>query len=208
MITRHQAIHSLSNYIGQSLDKLAVNYNITIEKNGKINKGWAGLTLERLAGLSNNSKKAPNGLGFELKSVPYFRDKNGLFTPKETMAITMFNSNEVAQEPDFFKSHLWEKTKSLVICIKSWYGPNQPTTELLKVYAMDLEDRDHIINTLQNDYHFFRNKLLSQGYDALTGSDGQLIQVRTKGEGHGSNSRAFYARKEFLKAICPPFTLR
>jgi DNA mismatch repair protein MutH len=207
MITRHQAIQSLSTYVGKSLEKLAINYNITIQKNGKINKGWAGLTLERLAGLSNNSKKAPNGLGFELKSVPYYLDKNGYFTPKETMAITMFNSTEVAEQPDFYKSHLWEKTKSLVICVKSWYGPNQPSTELLKVYAMDLEHREEIIDTLENDYLFFRQKLITHGFDALTGSDGQLIQVRTKGEGHGSNSRAFYARKEFLKAICPPFKL-
>lgn len=205
MITRHQAITSLSRHVGQSLEKLAANYNITINKNGKINKGWSGQTLEYLAGLTPNSRKAPNGLGFELKSVPYFRDKNGFFTPKETMAITMFSPTDVAYEPDFFKSHLWEKTKSLVICIKSWYGKNLPTSELLKVYAMDLEDREEIINTLQEDYEFFREKLINQGFEALTGSDGQLIQVRTKGEGHGSTSRAFYARKEFLKAICPPF---
>lgn len=205
MITRHQAITSLSRHVGQSLEKLAANYNITINKNGKINKGWSGQTLEYLAGLTPNSRKAPNGLGFELKSVPYFRDKNGFFTPKETMAITMFNPTDVTFQPDFFKSHLWEKTKSLVICIKSWYGKNLPTSELLKVYAMDLEDREEIINTLKEDYDFFRQKLLNEGFEALTGSDGQLVQVRTKGEGHGSTSRAFYARKEFLKTICPPF---
>jgi hypothetical protein len=33
----------------------------------------------------------------------------------------------------------------------------------------------------------------------LSGRMGVLIQPRTKGPGHGSTSRAFYARKEFLK---------
>jgi DNA mismatch repair protein MutH len=32
---------------------------------------------------------------------------------------------------------------------------------------------------------------------------GQLIQPRTKGPGHGSISRAFYARKAFLNRVMP-----
>ena len=62
-----------------------------------LNKGWKGLTLERLAGLSNDNKQAPNGLGFELKSVAYYQVK-GIWTPKETMAITMIN-------PTFLVNH-------------------------------------------------------------------------------------------------------
>jgi DNA mismatch repair protein MutH len=35
----------------------------------------------------------------------------------------------------------------------------------------------------------------------LTGKDGKWIQARTKGAGHGSTSRAFYARKCLIKEI-------
>jgi hypothetical protein len=55
---------------------------------GRQNKGWKGLILERLAGLENSNAKAPNGLSFELKSVS-FRYVKGELVPKETMAITM-----------------------------------------------------------------------------------------------------------------------
>src|SRR3989344_2678912 len=50
-------------------------------------------------------------------------------------------------------------------------------------------------------YDFIRNKLVKQGFEALTGKDGKWIQARTKGPGHGSVSRAFYARTSFVKKI-------
>jgi len=45
------------------------------------------------------------------------------------------------------------------------------------------------------------NKLITQGFEALTGADGKWIQARTKGPGHGSVSRAFYARNCLVKKI-------
>lgn len=39
------------------------------------------------------------------------------------------------------------------------------------------------------------------GFESLTGKDGKWIQARTKGAGHGSRSRAFYARKRFIEKI-------
>jgi hypothetical protein len=46
-----------------------------------------------------------------------------------------------------------------------------------------------------------RETINSQGFEALTGRMGVFIQPRTKGAGHGSTSRAFYARVPFLKKI-------
>jgi hypothetical protein len=37
--------------------------------------------------------------------------------------------------------------------------------------------------------------------DALTGDTGVYVQARTKGRGHGSTSRAFYARALFVAHI-------
>ena len=44
-------------------------------------------------------------------------------------------------------------------------------------------------------------KLTEKGFSSLTGKDGKWIQARTKGAGHGSTSRAFYARKGLIEAI-------
>jgi DNA mismatch repair protein MutH len=199
MITKIVAIRNLEKYIGKDLSVLAKQYGITTYLSGKQNKGWKGLTLERLAGLSTNNSPAPNGLGFELKSTAYII-KEGIYKPKETMAITMINPSELAKTP-FYKSHCWEKLKSIVFCAVSWYGQHNEKSELLKVTSFDFLEEIKLIDEIEADYEFIRNKLIKQGFSSLTGKDGKWIQARTKGPGHGSTSRAFYARKNLLNEI-------
>ncbi|MDD3776273.1 MAG: MutH/Sau3AI family endonuclease [Actinomycetota bacterium] len=168
-------------------------------KNGKQNKGWKGLVLERLAGLNNNCSKASNGENFELKSVAFYYVK-GKLVPKETMAITMINKNEL-RDTSFYKSHCWQKLKTIIFCAVSWEGKNIPKSKLLKVDIIDLEKDRELIDEIESDYEYIRNKLVMDGFESLTGKDGKWIQARTKGAGHGSRSRAFYARKRFIEKI-------
>ena len=49
IVTRTTAINNLQKYVGQDLAKLAPKFGVTIFLNGKQNKGWKGLVLERLA---------------------------------------------------------------------------------------------------------------------------------------------------------------
>ena len=199
MITRIKAIRNLEKYIGQDLAELASELGITTFKDGKQNKGWKGLTLEQLAGLTNDNKQAPNGLGFELKSTAFYKVRSR-WTPKETMAITMINPANLIETP-FFQSHCWEKLKSIVFCAVSWNGKHDPKSELLKIQSFDFLEDEDIIKEIEADYEFIRHKCARYGFQSLTGRDGKWIQARTKGSGHGSISRAFYARKELVKEI-------
>lgn len=199
MVTRVVALKNLERFIGQDLAELAVRHGITIFKDGKQNKGWKGLTLELLAGLTNDNKQAPNGLGFELKSTAFHQVK-GEWKPKETFAITMINPVLLKVTP-FYESHCWDKLKSLVYCAVTWNGKHNPKAELLKVQSFDFLESNTLIQEIQADYEFIRNKLVTKGFESLTGKDGKWIQARTKGAGHGSTSRAFYARKELIKEI-------
>lgn len=203
IVTRAKAIENLRTYIGNDLYELADEYGITTFKNGKQNKGWKGLLLEKLAGLDTNVSKAPNGLSYELKSVSFIEKDRELY-PKETMAITMLNPTELVETP-FFKSHCWDKLKALVLCAVRWNGRHSKSAELLKVVSFDFASDDKIIREIQDDYEFIRNKLIKEGFDSLTGKDGKWIQARTKGAGHGSTSRAFYARKELVDTIYRSF---
>lgn len=199
IVTRTKAIQNLRKHIGKDLSELAERFGVTTFKAKKQNKGWKGLVLERLAGLQNNVSKAPNGLSFELKSVS-FHQKNGVFVPKETMAITMINPKELI-EHDFFDSHCWAKLKSIIFCAVLWNGHNAKHAQLLKVASLDFTEDDDLIKEIKADYDFIRNKLIQHGYESLTGKDGKWIQARTKGPGHGSKSRAFYARTQLVKRI-------
>lgn len=199
IITRATAIKNLKRYIGQDLRKLALEHGITTYETGKQNKGWKGLVLERLAGLQTNISKAPNGLTYELKSVAFHHIKNEL-VPKETMAITMINPTELKAH-SFFESHVWTKLKTIVFCAVMWHGKNSEKAELLKVTSLDFSETDELIQEIKADYDFIRRKLITKGFKSLTGKDGKWIQARTKGAGHGSTSRAFYARTKFVKKI-------
>ncbi len=207
IVTRATAIKNLKQYIGNDLADLASQFNINSFKDGKQNKGWKGLVLERLAGLENNVSKAPNGLTYELKSVAFHYVKDEL-VPKETMAITMINPNEL-KEHSFFESHVWAKLKAIVFCAVEWNGQNAKSANLLKVTSLDFAEDDELIKEIKTDYDFIRNKLIKEGFDALTGKDGKWIQARTKGTG-GINqrtgkrrpiTRAFYARTSLVKKI-------
>lgn len=199
IVTRTNAIINLKQYLNCDLSLEASRFGIIPYKNGKQNKGWKGLVLERLAGLETNVSKAPNGLTFELKSVS-FRYIKGKLVPKETMAITMLNPNELIKN-DFYKSHCWDKLKSIVFCAVMWHGKHSQTAELLKVTSLDFSETDELILEVKADYDLIRSKLISGGYGSLTGKDGKWIQARTKGPGHGSISRAFYARPILIKRI-------
>lgn len=199
IVTRATAIANLTAYVGRDLRTLAAEHGITSYDTGRQNKGWKGLILERLAGLENSNTNAPNGLTFELKSVS-FHYVNGALAPKETMAITMINPAEL-REHSFFESHCWAKLKTIVFCAVMWHGKNSQNAELLKVTSLDFSETDDLISEIQADYELIRKKLIEHGFQSLTGSDGKWIQARTKGAGHGSTSRAFYARTPLVKKI-------
>ncbi len=201
MITRRHAFEMLSRYVGQDLRPLAEKLGVTVvAENGNINKGWKGITLEHLAGVPNNRCA---GLNFELNSVSYYM-KEGVWLPKETMAVMMLDPDEVEQDY-FFHSYLWEKLKSIIFCAVSWNGRNNTESKLLKVSSLDFWRDEQLIKKVVADYEFIRYKLQAHGYESMSSRDGKYIQTRTKGTGYGSTTRAFYAKKNFLKEICPPF---
>lgn len=178
---------------------MASTYGIITFVEGRQNKGWKGQILERLAGLQGNTGRDPNGGTFELKSVSFYYSK-GVLVPKETMAITMINQLDLESQ-EFFESHCWKKLKSLVLCAVQWHGKHNPRAELLDVVSFEFNETDQLSLEIKADYDLIRKKLITSGFNSLTGRDGRLIQARTKGPGHGSKSRAFYARKELIKLI-------
>lgn len=178
---------------------LADKYEITVFKDGKKNKGWCGHVIERYLGLPLNSTRAPNFGSWELKtiSLKYLRDSS--LNIKETMAITMIDPYHI-ERTSFEDSHLLLKLTKMLIVSRIWYSINEPKSYLHGVYIFDLNDRE-LLEQIKNDYDLVRKTIINNGFNALTGKMGVQVQPRTKGAGHGSASRAFYARTILLKKI-------
>ena len=195
---RAEAIVKLNELRGQEMHSLAEKYKVTIYKDGKVNKGWAGHVFERHLELPINSAQSPNFGSWELKSFPIKRLKNGDLQFKETMAITMIDPINVMQK-EFKDSHLLSKLKKAVVVGRTVGNTVDEESFIYKIVELNL--KDELYDIVENDYNLVRNTLIANGGDiaSLSGKMGIYIQPRTKGAGHGSVSRAFYARPKFLK---------
>ena len=199
---RQEALSKLSELIGQDLRIFADRYEVTVFKEGKRNKGWAGHVLERHLNLPINSCQSPNFGSWELKIVPLKYLKSGKLTVKETMSITMIDPYNV-ENTDFEDSHLLAKLRKLIIAARVWESTDEERSILYTVKTFDL-DNSIIYDQIKADYDLVRETIRTMGFSTLTGKMGVYIQPRTKGPGRGSTSRAFYARTTFLKEFIFP----
>lgn len=196
---RLEAIEKLRTLVGTDLRPLADTHQVTVWKEGKKNKGWAGHTLERFLGLPINSAQSPNFGSWELKQVQLVARRDGTLRVKETMAITMIDPVNVAAKA-FEESHLLAKLQKIVVVARVFDCIEEPCSFLHSVAEFDLGDAE-LYQQVRADYELVRRTIIDRGFSALTGAMGVLVQPRTKGPGHGSVSRAFYARASFVARI-------
>lgn len=198
-LPRAEALRRIKLLSGKDLRPLADGYRITVWKKGKKNKGWAGQVIEHYLGLRQNSLQAPDFGSWELKVVPLKRGAEGVVLVKESMAITMLEPAEVLASR-FADSHLYDKLRSLIVVARVFENVADTSSLLHSAAEFDL-DNPSIRKQVEADYEAIRAVIRTKGIDALTGDTGKYVQARTKGRGHGSTSRAFYARPSFVAHI-------
>ena len=154
---------------------MAARYDVTIYRNGKVNKGWADHVFERYLEVPINSAQSPNFGSWELKSIPLKYKKNGELTFKEKMAITMINPINVCQKT-FEESHLLAKLRKAVVVARIVGDSVDEPTYIHSVVEFNLHGR--LYNAVKDDYDLVRQILLDpqKGFDALTGKMGYYIQ--------------------------------
>ena len=198
---REDALARLRCLKGRDLRSLAESLpGVTVwTDRGTLNKGWAGHAIERYLGLPLNSSRSPNLGSWELKIVSLKTLAKGRIAIKETMQITMLDPYEVAQN-GFEKSHVLTKLRKIIAVSRMYEGKSETRSVCVDVNAFELEGSG-LYSAVAEDYELIRDVIIREGADALTGRLGKYIQPRTKGPGHGSRSRAFYARKELVEYI-------
>jgi DNA mismatch repair protein MutH len=198
-LSRAEAVRRIKLLSGKDLRPMADSYGITVWKNGHKNKGWAGQVIEHYLGLPQNSLQAPDFGTWELKVVPLRRAGDGTLVVKESMAITMIEPAEVLADT-FEHSHLYDKLRSMIVVARIFENVADTFSNLHSAAEFDL-DNPSIRRQVEDDYEAIRAIIRTKGVESLTGETGKYIQARTKGRGHGSTSRAFYARALFVAHI-------
>lgn len=196
---RIEASARIEELVGKDIRVLADELGVTVWKEGKLNKGWPGHTIERYLGLPLNSSRSPNFGSWELKVVSLKRDRQDRLQVKETMAITMIDQVEVRAK-EFEESHLFVKLRRILVVSRIFESKEEKRTLVHGVASFNLDAPD-VYEIVKADYDLVRREIIEHGFENLTGRMGELIQPRTKGPGHGSKSRAFYARKPFVAKV-------
>ena len=199
---RQEAMRRLLGIVGRDLREFADEYGVTVFKGKNLHKGWAGHVLEKHLGLRISSSREPNSGSWELKLISLKYLKNGKLTVKEPMAITDIKSCHV-ERVNFEESHLLAKLKRVVIAARIWESKKEKRSILHGVTPFDLNDPE-VYSQVKADYDLVRETIRTRGFSALKTEMGEYIQPKTKGRGHGSTSRAFYARVSFLKEFILP----
>ncbi len=197
---REEALERLNELLGTNLHEVGRIHGIYATVNGKQNKGWAGHVCERHLNLPLNSSRSPNFGSWELKVIPLKYLKSGKLVFKETMAICMIDQVDVTRKT-FYESHLLLKLSKMVVVARTVGEHYSDPTYVYEVADFVLSEE--LYEEIERDYDEVRGVICDpqRGFDCLTGRMGTWVQPRTKGPGHGSKSRAFYARKELLEEI-------
>jgi len=166
-------------------------FNLPITKN----KGLPGHFLEDLLGIPHTSNCLDAADG-EVKLFPVKRLKNGTLVPKETIAVTMLSTDDLLVR-DFKSSKLCKKMSRMLIVP---YYRNADNIIFMKPVIIVLSEHESY-PIIESDYNEIRTNFIENGI--LRSKNGILLQNRTKGAGHGSTSRAFYLRPQFMKRFVP-----
>ena len=166
---RLTTIQNLKDFVyKKNMLNVAEELGVTIYKDGKLNKGWVGQTLDKIANTIHVNSQLPDGYDYELKSVKIAR-KNDEWLPAETMAITMFNPNKILNET-FENSSLWHKLEKLII-VGCFYESRDPLSVFIKfIKPVDTSD-EGIIFAVKNYWTHIRN-LVEEGKIASYSSKG------------------------------------
>ena len=104
------------------------------------------------------------------------------------------------ERKEFQDSHLFIKLRKMLVVSRVYESRAETRSLVHGVASFDLDDPE-TYDIVKSDYDLVRSAIVERGFDSLTGRMGRFIQPRTKGAGHGSRTRAFYARKPFVAMI-------
>jgi DNA mismatch repair protein MutH len=175
--------------VGVTLAELADGLGLPVPAGRVRSKGWSGQIIERELGAGDGPGRGQDfaALGIELKTVPVDRD----LVPRESTAVCQIDPIAIAGE-SWDTSYLREKL-SQVLWVGLEVSDDQGSVGDRRVVATKLwtpsPDEQAL---LRADFELFVRSYFRRGRGAaITGHQGQVLQVRPKGRNAADRRRAF-----------------
>ena len=154
------------------------------------NKGKPGLFLEEQLGIPQSSECLDCTEG-ELKCFP-LKPNPKTVRAKESVAVTMVDKESLVKTP-FNESKVYKKLSNTL------FVPYSRKEDIITYKdAIIFTTSNPLFKQIEADYNEIQ---ANYEKDFISSSHGVYLQTRTKGPGHGSTSRAFYLRPQFLNII-------
>lgn len=193
----------------RNLYELAEELGVTVRKEGRLNKGWAGQTIERVAALHAGNAQRRDGSDFELKSTTLQPDRAGIWQPRETIKITAMNPRAILEET-FETSALWNKLASLILV--GTHLPTENECRVVRVQSFDCDD-PLLVAEVRAYWNEVRAVIVAgeiADYSSL-GTSENVLQLRPTGNrftnstcpisGRRYQAQAFYGTKRLVRRI-------
>lgn len=168
------------------------SYNTNVSMNEKA-KGQLGNLIEKYYfgyDLNGNQEADFNKLGLELKQTPIDKTKKGDYKAGERLSITNISYNEPVED-NFYKSHVWEKIKCMLLIHylrdKSIERLDY-TIKFVNLFSPPKEDLKIIID----DYNQINEKIKQGKAHELSEGDTMYLGACTKGVSAEKSMRPQY----------------
>lgn len=193
-----EAIAIIDHNIGVNLRTLSDHFVITQPNVIPKQKGWAGLTVERLLGLAPNSSQSADFETWELKLCSLIKKKSGILDIKDPMALTMLKPKTL-HDVAFENSHLADKTKMILVVCRLYQDHSELDTPLLG-YAQYIPSAEEITRVRQ-EYEHAQWLIQSQGITGLKEFTGELLALRPYQDGYWR----WYAQRLWVRQMLSTF---
>lgn len=165
----------------RALHERTASYQYASNHTRKEYKGGLGnLVEECYFRYHSNSDSDPDfpEAGVELKVTPYKRIKNGI-AAKERLILTMINYFSLIKEPSFEESHLWHKTK-LMLLVWYLYEKGIPKLDFRVDYVSLFTPPPEDLKIIKQDYEKIVDKVRKGKAHELSEGDTLYLGAATK----------------------------
>jgi DNA mismatch repair protein MutH len=174
-----------------------------IDRPPKQRKSFAGDMAEAMLGIARNSLPDPDleSIGAEVKSIPLRADGG----PRENTKITSLTLQLVADESDFFTSHLYRKLRTILFLPIQKNDNSRPHEWYLRPPFLWLPSTDQL-DVIRKEHARYIEAIEQQRWELLSLRQGRYLGVNTSGKLTQGMARedkryAWWLKKELTAVI-------